>query len=129
MERLKKNKKAGMVHQVIIHLILIAIIFGMFFLATVGRTNSRAVKQQVLEKQIALLIDAAEPGVSIDVYQINGNGVVGGLVLSNGKVFVTINNLISTRGYPYFSKYDVSVEFSDGVKGDKIDDKYIVSVK
>ncbi|MBT3578082.1 hypothetical protein HN499_04720 [archaeon] len=128
MKRLKKDKRAELVQQLIIHLVLIGLIFGMFFLATVGRTNSRIVKQQVLEKQIALLIDAAEPGISIDVPTVNRNGVIGNVVLSGGKVFVTVNGLSSTNGYPYFSKYDVDVIFREGEGDSAIDDKFVIGV-
>ena len=128
MRRLKKNKRGELIQQLIIHLVLIAMIFGMFFLATVGRTNSRVVKQQVLEKQIALLIDAGEPGMSFDVFKINRNGIVGDVVLRDGKVFVTVNGLGSVKGYPYFSKYDVSVEFDIGDAKADFDDKYVVRV-
>lgn len=124
----KINKRGDMTHQVIIHLVLIALIFAMFFMATVGRTNSRAVKQQVLERQIALLIDAAEPGMSISVFKINGNGVVGDVVLLGGKVFVRVDGLSSVKGYPYFSRYDVGVKIDVGEDGVG-DDKFVVSVK
>tara|TARA_Y100000310_G_C20556332_1_gene750713 strand:+ start:394 stop:783 length:390 start_codon:yes stop_codon:yes gene_type:complete len=127
MRRLKKNKRAELVQQAVIHLVLIALIFGMFFLATVGKTNSRVVKQQVLEKQIALLIGAASPGMAIDVFKINRNGVVNDVMLKDGKIFVKVNGLGSIKGYPYFSRHEVNVVFDEGKDGD-FDDKFVVSV-
>ena len=51
------------------------LLFALFFYATAGRVGTNDVKQQVLEKQIALMIDSAEPGMSFDIYRINKNGI------------------------------------------------------
>ncbi len=105
-----KNKFASILYQVIIHLILIGLIFGLFILAASERANSRSVKQQILEKQIALMIDAAMPGTTLIVEKQNTYGNVNKLEIKDGKVFAFVNNGISLSGYPYFSKYNVSVE-------------------
>lgn len=104
-----RNKKAGLLNQVIIHLILIGIILAVFLFATAGKINARGVKQQVLEKEIALLIDAAVPGMSFEIEKKNLNGVVSGVEVKGGKVFVEVAGLNAFEGYPYFSKYAVSV--------------------
>jgi len=124
---IKKNKKASLLHQIIMHLILIGLIFGMFFVATTARANSRTVKQQVLEKQIALLIDSAIPGMEFGIYKINRNGFVNDIELRDGRVFVLVDGLSFGPGYPYFSKHDVSVEFVSGES--EVDNKFVVRVE
>ena len=104
-----RNKKGGLLNQVIIHLVLIGIIFALFMFATAGKVNARGVKQQVLEKEIALLIDVAVPGMSFYVDKNHINGVVQDVEVKDGKVFVAVAGLGSFRGYPYFSKYSVDV--------------------
>ena len=109
------------------HLILVALLFALFFYATAGRIGTKDVKQQVLEKQIALMIDSAEPGMSFSVFKINGNGIVSNIELSDGNVHAFVANQKLSKGYPYFSKYDVDVNFVDSA-GD-LEDKFVVSVR
>ena len=96
-------------YQVIVHLILIALIFAMFFLASVNKVNSKVVKQQVLEKQIALLIDSAMPGVTISLNKIGKYGAITGLEIKEGNIIASIDSSSFSKGYPYFTKYQVSI--------------------
>lgn len=116
-----KNKRASIVHQTIIHIILIGLIFVIFLMATAERANGRGVKQQVLEKQITLLIDSAEAGMDFEIRKMNINGLVEDVRVKDGKVFVKVAGLSSIKGYPYFSKYSIDVR-DDG-------DKFVVSVR
>jgi len=116
-----KNKRGGLLNQVIIHLILIGIILALFLFATAGKINARGVKQQVLEKEIALLIDASVPGMSFEVEKNNLNGFVSGVDVSDGRVFVMVEGLNAFEGYPYFSRYSVDVIEKE--------DKFVVSIK
>ncbi|MBT3577496.1 hypothetical protein HN630_00850 [archaeon] len=104
------GKKGAVMHEVVIHIILIAIIFSLFFIATARRADSRFVKQQIVEKQLALLIDSAIPGMDLKIYKINRNGIIDNLEIKNGEVFVSVGGLSFESGYPYFSKHQVSVE-------------------
>ncbi|MFH0711599.1 MAG: hypothetical protein V1889_00570 [archaeon] len=115
------KKKGSLLHQVIIHLILIGIILALFLFVTAGKINARGVKQQVLEKEIALLVDAAVPGMSFEIEKNNLDGFVSDVRIENGKVFVEVAGLSAFEGYPYFSKYDVRVAEED--------DKFVVSVR
>jgi len=116
-----KNKRASIMQQIIIQIILIGLIFAIFLMATAERANARDVKQQVLEKQIALLIDSAEAGMNFEIRKMNVNGLVESVEVRDGKVFVRVEGLSSIKGYPYFSKYSVRVR-DDG-------DKFVVSVR
>ena len=115
------RKKGSLLQEVIIHLVLIGIIFALFLFATAGKINARGVRQQVLERQTALLIDAAVPGMSFEIEKVWFNGVVHDVRVSGGRVFVGVAGLESFEGYPYFSLYSVSVE--------ELDDKFVVRVR
>ena len=105
-----KNNKAGLLHQAIIHLVLIALIFGLFYAVLNSRVNSKIVKQQILEKQIALLIDSAMPGTNLVVYKENMNGFVSGIKLEGGKIFIYVDDAKFSKGYDYFTEYNVDVK-------------------
>lgn len=120
------NDKRGMnlVYQVIVHLILIALIVALLFLASVNKVNSYSAKRQVLERQIALMIDSAPPGTIISVFQSNKNGIINNVRLENGNVLVDIDGNKDTTGYPYFSRYSVNVlGLNNGMFSIKVEDK------
>jgi len=106
-----RTKKAAIIHEVIMHLILIGIIFGLFFMFTAGRVNSKDIKQQVLEKQLVLLIDSSDSGTVLSINKINLNGFINDVRIDagSGRIFVYVDDFKISRGYPYFSKYDVYV--------------------
>jgi len=99
---------------VITHLILIALIFAVFFLAATSRVHSKVVKQQVLEKQTALLIDSAVQGMVFTINKVNKNGRISNLEIKEGRVFVYVEGQGYSKGYPYFSKYEVILEKEEG---------------
>lgn len=115
------KKKGSILDSFVINIILVAIIFAVFLLAVSGRVNSRDVHQQVLEKQLALLIDSADVGMSFGVEKVNVKGLIDDVEIRDGRVFVKVDGFPSFKGYPYFSRYDVNVE-SEG-------DKFVVYVK
>jgi hypothetical protein len=104
------GKGASLVSQTIIHVILIAIIFALFFGAAYLRLNSDAIKQQILQKQIALMIDSSASNTSLILQKSNLNGVVWKMEIKDGSVFVYMKSQTYSRGYPFFTKYSVSVE-------------------
>ena len=110
------QKRAMMLREVIIHLILIGLIFALFFFATAGRVSRDEVKQQVIEKEVALLIDAAEPGTTISLKKVTANGVINEISIDDKRnIHARVNNFVSLKGYPFFSKNVVSVR-SDETK-------------
>ena len=112
--KIKKNTRANLTYQVITHLILIALIFAVFFLAATSRVHSKVVKQQVLEKQTALLIDSAVQGMVFTINKVNKNGRISNLEIKEGRVFVYVEGQGYSKGYPYFSKYEVILEKEEG---------------
>ena len=115
-----KNKRGSILNQVTIQIILIVFVLGMFLMVTAGKVNGRGVRQQVLEKQTALLIDAADSGMSFEISKLNRNGVVSSVEVRDSSVFIVVDGLGSLKGYPYFSKYDVLV-LEEG-------DKFVVTI-
>lgn len=104
-------------YQMIMHIVLVAFLCAMFFFAMVGMAGSRGVRQQVLEKQTALLIDAARQGSIISVFKKNQVGndknefsYVENVRLQNGNVLVDVDELKSIKGYRYFNKNKIRVE-------------------
>ncbi len=115
-----RNKRAGLLHKIVIQILIVVIFFSLLLWASAGKVNFSGVKQQVLEKEIALLIDSADSGMEFGVRKINKNGIVQGVEVKDGKVFISVDGLGSVNGYPYFSKYSVSVRDSG--------DKFVVGV-
>jgi hypothetical protein len=115
------KKRGRLLNQIVVHIILVGIIFAVFFMATAGKVNARGVKQQVLEKQMALLIDSADRGMSFEIEKENLNGRVSKIEIKNGRIYVSVAELNSVKGYPYFSPYVVSIE--------ELPDKFVVRVK
>jgi len=104
------NCKCGTImNETVIHIILISLVLVVFLFATAERVPGRDVRQQVLEKQFALLIDSAEKGMSFSISKVNINGLINNIEVRDGRIFIKIDGFISSRGYPYFSKYNVEV--------------------
>jgi hypothetical protein len=96
-------------------------IFALLFVTTTERAGSRAVKQQVVEKEIALLIDSAEPGMSFEISKINIKGVVDKIEIKDGKVYSYVNGMSLSKGYEYFTKYNIELKETDS--------SFIINVK
>jgi len=114
------NKKGDLMGRALIHIILIAIIMALLVTAVAGTANSRGVRQQILEKQTALLLDSAVPGMEFIIPKKNIGGFVHSVDLRDGNVFVGVDNFKSLKGYPYFTRYSVDVRDEDT--------KFVVSV-
>lgn len=110
MKTRKLGKKADLLHTAIMQIILIALIFVLFFGAATVNVNSRGVKQQVLQKQTALFIDAAEPGTTIILTKSNKYGTISNMKIEKNQIFIYVNDQTYSKGYPYFSRYQINLE-------------------
>ena len=104
------NRRASVLHIVLIHIAIVAMLFVFFFFAMESKLGSRGVKQQVLEKELALLIGASEKGFSFEVKKENVNGVVDSVEVRDSRIFVSVDGLPSIEGYLYYSSFEVEVE-------------------
>jgi len=114
------RKRGAILKMVIIHILLVGFVFAVFLFATADKINARGVRQQVLEKQVALLIDSAVPGMEFAISKVNLNGVVHKVEIKGGAVLISVEGLSSIKGYPYFTPYDVGVREEE--------DKFVVMV-
>lgn len=115
------TKKGALMQQLIIEIIIITLVFGMFFLVLNYRVQADGVKAQIIEKQTALLIESGEKGMQYEIFKTNMNGPIWKMEIKNNKVFAYPGKLEYTNGYPFFTKYDVSVEEKE--------DRFVISIK
>ncbi len=109
--------------EVIVHLILILLITTLFILNLSSKIDSRSVKQQVLEKQTALLIDSAIPGMNFIIQKNNVNGYISKIEIKDNKIFIQIDGLVSLRGYPIITQHLIQlIEDEDQTE-------YIIQIK
>ena len=108
------GKKGSILNEMIMQLILMAVITLVFFMAVSGQATARGVKQQVLEKELALLLDSARPGSSFEISKRNFGGVINEIKYRNGRIFVTVNGLVSVKGYPVHSRFEINVREEGG---------------
>lgn len=117
---MKIGKDGKVFNEVMIQIILVVVIFSFFLIAIADKSESRGIKRQVLEKQTALLIDSARPGMEFEIRRVNLNGIVNNVKVEDGRIFISVEGLTSIKGYPYFSLYDVGVE--------ALEDKFVVRI-
>ncbi|MDD4563781.1 MAG: hypothetical protein PHF09_02820 [Candidatus Nanoarchaeia archaeon] len=117
-----KNKKGTNMQEIITHLILILLITTLFILNLSSKIDSRNVKQQILEKQTALLIDSAIPGMSFIIQKNNVNGYINKIEIKENKIFVQIDGLVSVNGYPILTQHNVQLI------EDSNQNKYIIQI-
>jgi len=105
-----KNKKGtDLLRQILFQVILIGLILAMFFSSAASRVNGKMVKQQLIEKQTALMIDSAISGTDLIISKKNAKDVIK-MEIKEGRVFVYVNNQKISRGYPYFTRYSADLE-------------------
>jgi len=104
------NRKGMNLTKAVMHIVLIGMLFGVFLMAMDAKVGSRGVKQQILEKELALLIDAADEGSSFEIRRQYSSGLVDDVSFRDGRIFVSVDGLRSFDGYPCFSGHEVRVE-------------------
>lgn len=104
-----KDKK-GVMNSILIQILLVALVFVFLLIAVSERVNSRDVRQQVIEKQLVLLIDSADEGMSFGIRKVNVGGLVDDVQVKDSRIFVKINGFGGGDGYPFFSRHEVWVE-------------------
>ena len=105
-----KNKKGGFLQETTIEIILIALIFVLFIFGTAGKTDTRGVHQQIIEKQLALMIDSAVPGMEFNIPKLTRHGIVDNIEIKEGAIYVAVDGFGSLDGYPIFTKYQLETD-------------------
>lgn len=115
------GKRGEVLNSIIILIIVVVFVLAIFLYSTSLKDKSKGLKQDILENQIAMFIEASSSGMSFEVAKLNQWGVINDVELKEGKVFVSVDSLKSIRGRSYFSVYDVFVEEEEN--------KFLVVVK
>jgi len=89
----------------VIYLVMIAIILAMFSVWISGLMSGKLTKAQLLSKEIALVIDSAEPETILSISHYPGN-----ISIDTGKREVTILIERNEFSYDYFSHHKISVD-------------------
>jgi hypothetical protein len=106
------EKRGSSLQQVTVHIILVALILALLVFAVLGRSNSGDVKRQVIEKQLALLIESGKPGTILEINKQNAHGLtlIEEIKIDENKIYVKIESSENKKGYPFFSKYRVEIK-------------------
>ena len=110
-----KNKKAGVLQSTLIHIVLIGLIAAIFLISNGQRIDSRYTKQQIVEKQLALFIDSAIPGMEFTIMKTSGKSHINKLEIIDNRIYATLNSLPSANGYPIFSQHNIEITETDFV--------------
>ena len=122
-KRRKLNKKANVLHEQIIFIILNVVFFSIIILFIYLQSSPVHLAEEETAKQIALLIDSSKPSSEIQVNladffeKAEGNGIS----KKNSINIDNDNNLVVVKGredsfyeYSYFNDVDVEYNFKEG---------------
>jgi hypothetical protein len=110
------KKRGNILTENIIFLVLNLIFLSIMLVFVVSQTGSTAVAREKYSKQIALMLDSAQPGMIItfnmkEAYEIAEKENYGGdiLSISGNKVHVKLNGDERNEGGTYYFFNDISV--------------------
>ena len=112
-------KKASVSNTILVQVILIAFIMAMFLFANAGKINGRGVKQEIIESQLAMLIEASEPGMTFAIEKLSADGVIDNVKIENGKVYVSVDGFKSVKGKAFFSRGNGEWQWHNPVTGEE----------
>ncbi len=106
--KIKKGSQ-NPIGQMIVSLIIIGFVAVIFMFGIVRKLDDRGVKQDLAEKQTALLIEASLPNTNIIIYKKNFGMTVSSVKIKDGKIFIDLDGLISLKGTSFISNNHVLV--------------------
>ncbi|MEK6894614.1 MAG: hypothetical protein AABX10_04075 [Nanoarchaeota archaeon] len=131
------DKRASIVMDNIIHIIIFCLFFAIMFWGIGSYSNGSAMLEDIYAKEIARVINVAEPGMSFKI----GISKIAAVAFKNGKNFadiVTINNVnnevvVSSRlssgtAYKFFNDVDIVNFKVEAVSGNSQDTRFIFDV-
>ena len=106
------KKRGSSLQQTTVHIILIALVLALLVFAVLGRSNSEDVRRQVIEKQMALLIESSSGGTILEINKQNVHELtlIEEIKIEENRLYVRIGPSENKKGYPFFSKYEVTVK-------------------
>lgn len=87
----------------VIYLVIVVMILAMFTVWIGGLSTGKLTKAQMMSKEIALLIDSAEPETILSIAHDPGN-----VSINPEKKEITVSIDKSEFSYDYFSRYKIS---------------------
>jgi hypothetical protein len=117
------NKRGNIIHKTTVQLIISALVIVLFLMVLMGRGTSDEIKRELIQKELAILIGAAEPGTTIELNKYNVNGEIKDIRIEENKIFVDIDNIKSSKGYPIFHEGKITLEKQQNRYLIKIDEK------
>jgi hypothetical protein len=115
-------KRGSLLQTTIIHIILVALVLSLLLFAILGRGSVSIVKQELLEKQTALLIEVSPVETVLEIKKENTYGIINDIRILQNKIYIDMGSAISKNGYPFFSRYIVSI------KNDEKQNKFIITI-
>ena len=116
------NKKADLLHENLIFIVLNVIFFVMMILFVQMKGSAIHIAEEETAKQIALIIDVSKPGTDIEINladffeKADGKGMRKDktIIIDNEKNLVTVKGSLDTfYDYSYFNDVNVKFNFKD----------------
>lgn len=117
----KKNRKANILVENIIFIVLNVLFLTILVIFLFSKTGSAAVLEESYAKQIALLIDSAKPGTVIHLNMEDAIDMAEKEGLNTGNIVIKSDNVITVKlrergGYSYSFFNDVGVDVNQDVE-------------
>lgn len=117
----KKNRKANILVENIIFIVLNVLFLTILVIFLFSKTGSAAVLEENYAKQIALLIDSAKPGTVIHLNMEDAIDMAEKEGLNTGNIVIKSDNVITVKlrergGYSYSFFNDVGVDVNQDVE-------------
>ena len=116
-----KNKRGDTLQQNLIYILILVLVISLFLFTVYAKSDSRALKKQVLEKQTALMIDSAIPNTDILLRKQYISGYINNVLIKDSRIFITVDGLNSLEGYPLITEYALNVREEEN--------KFIIEVR
>lgn len=128
-----QNKSGNILTENIIFIILNLVFLSILIVFLVSRTGSAAVLEEMHAKQIALMIDAAEPGMTINLDMENAIKIAKKEGINLNNITTIKDNVVTVQlrekggcSYSFFNNVDVSV-YPDTTNPEDITD-YVIKI-
>lgn len=131
-------KRASIVMDNLIHIIIFAMFFSIMFWGISSYSNGSALLEDIYAKEIVRVINTAEPGMSfkIDISKIaavankNGKNFADIVYIDNVQNEVRVSSRLNTgTAYKFFNEVDIVNFRVEAVSGDSLGTKFIFEVK
>ncbi len=128
-----KNRRGNILTENIIFIILNLVFLSILIAFLVSRMSAAAVLEEMHAKQIALMIDSAEPGMTINLNMENAIKIAKKSGISLSDIVMINDNVVTVKlrekggySYSFFNNVDVSV-YPDITNPEHVND-YVIKI-